>query len=107
MMIKHKKIIIGSAVIILLASSVLWSYGEQSNTQQVSAKAEQSLDSGVALFKQKKYNDAIEIFENVQPGQEPLSKISIFRKLTSIWPYANSIRFLKGKRLKIEKELSS
>lgn len=70
MMLKHKKMIIGYAVIIFLASSALWFYGEQSNTQQVSAQAEKSLDSGVALFKQKKYSEALEVFERV-PSDTP------------------------------------
>jgi tetratricopeptide (TPR) repeat protein len=46
-----------------------WFYNENSRLQmEATSLPEASIESGVALFREKKYSEAIEVFENVQPG---------------------------------------
>lgn len=64
-MSKSRNLKIGFLVTTLLVSVASWVYIERSNQQRVSEQSDQSLDSGIALFKQKKYPEALKILENV------------------------------------------
>ena len=66
---KTRTITIVSALILVLLSLAAWFYSENSSLQQeTTSLPEASIESGIALFKEKKYSEAIEIFESVQPG---------------------------------------
>jgi tetratricopeptide (TPR) repeat protein len=45
-----------------------WLYTQNLEQNGKPNQSAESIDSGIALFKEKKYSEAIEIFENVQPG---------------------------------------
>jgi tetratricopeptide (TPR) repeat protein len=68
-MSKIKTTIIVSALILAFLALAVWLYDENSKVQQEEPSLpEASIESGVALFNEKRYSEAIEIFENVQPG---------------------------------------
>ena len=59
--------ILGTIAALAIVALAGWFFSQESSRPQIVQEAV-SIDSGVALFKQKKYSEAIEIFENVQPG---------------------------------------
>jgi tetratricopeptide (TPR) repeat protein len=65
---RYRNMIIGSVVVILLVSIAGWVYIEQSNLQRVSEQAKQSLDSGISLFEQEKYPEALNVLESIPSG---------------------------------------
>lgn len=59
--------ILGIIAAIAVAAIAGWFLSQKSSQPQIFEEAV-SIDSGVALFKQKKYSEAVKFFENVQPG---------------------------------------
>lgn len=59
--------ILGTITALAIVALAGWFFSQESSRPQIVQEAV-SIDSGVALFKQKKYSEAIEIFETVQPG---------------------------------------
>ena len=65
---KWKIILITGAGAALALSAALWLFVGQSNPTIDESQIERSLVSGIALFKDKKYNEAIEALQRVPPG---------------------------------------
>jgi tetratricopeptide (TPR) repeat protein len=67
-MINSKNMKIGGLVTVLLIAVAFWGYTEWSNKQKLTVPSDQSLDAGIVLFNQKKYLEALEVFENIPAG---------------------------------------
>ena len=60
------KIWVTCALLVLFAA--VWVYVNNSGQQEKLIRADQKIESGIALFKQNKIPEALEVFENIPPG---------------------------------------
>jgi tetratricopeptide (TPR) repeat protein len=60
------KIWVTCALLVLVAA--VWVYVKNSGQQEKHIRADRKIESGIALFKDNKYPEALEIFENIPPG---------------------------------------
>ena len=57
----------GICALLVLVVAV-WVYIENSGQQEKFIRADQKIETGITLFKQNKFPEALEIFENISPG---------------------------------------
>lgn len=76
---------VASLAVVLLVSGAIWVYIDQSKHHEVSEQAGQSLDSGIALFNEKKYLEAIKVFESISPGSPGEWRVRYYQGSSYIW----------------------
>lgn len=67
-MSKSRHIKIWGICVLLALAAAIWIYTEVSSQRETQIRADQRLESGIALFKEKNYPEALEIFEDISPG---------------------------------------
>jgi len=65
---KLRNIVIWTICAVAVLAVVTWLYTRDSERQVEHNQNAGSIETGIALFKEKKYTEAIDIFERVQPG---------------------------------------
>jgi tetratricopeptide (TPR) repeat protein len=67
-MSKSRHIRIWGVFALLALVVAVWVYFENNEQKEKLIRADQRIESGIALFKEKKYPEALEVFENIPPG---------------------------------------
>lgn len=57
-----------SAIILIVLSACVWIYAKDSRHQKMLVRADGAIETGIALFKEKKYPEALRIFANIPDG---------------------------------------
>ena len=81
---KLKIILLSSAGALLILSAVLWFYVPQPDQKNNAKQSEELLASGISLFKQKKYNEVLEILARIPPGSKEEAKSRYYQGSANI-----------------------
>lgn len=76
---KLKLILMSSAGALLILSIVLWVYIPQLSQQNNVKNSEELVTSGINLYKQKKYNEALEILQQIPSGSMQEAKVRYYQ----------------------------